>query len=130
MKTVLLFLTYVVIVSCQTKITPDLSQNEVVAKAELEERYIDSTNIGIPKKYKFDLKKFRTPDSNYVDIHLYERKNGGWILKQQLHFTKDGVLSCDPEFNDFNNDGFNDVTFRSMIAARGANIIRKLLIFD
>lgn len=96
----------------------------------IEEEYIDSSKIGISGKYKIDFKKFRNIDSVYVEIKFFEKNNSKWNLKQNFHFLKDGVLSCDVEFKDFNNDKLNDFTFKSSIAIRGANIIRKLFIFD
>ncbi len=98
--------------------------------SQIEEEYIDSLKIGIPKKYKIDVKKFRSPDSVYVEINFFEKNNSEWLLKQNFHFLKDGVLSCDVEIKDFNNDKLNDFTFVSSIAARGANSVRKLFIFD
>lgn len=97
---------------------------------QVEEHYIDSTNIGTSKKYKIDFKKIRTTDSVYVQIQFYEKQQSKWGLKQNLEYPKDGILSCDPEFIDYNNDGLKDFTFISSIAARGANQIRKLFIFD
>ena len=95
-----------------------------------EEEYSDSLKIGVSGKYKIDFKKFRTDDSVYVVIKFYEKKSTKWNLKQTFNFLKDGVLSCDPEFKDFNNDQLNDFTFQSSIAGRGANTIRKLFLFD
>lgn len=96
----------------------------------LEEEYIDSLKIGIKGENKIELKKFRSIDSVYVEIKFFEKKNSKWLLKQNFHFSKDGVLSCDVKYEDFNSDNLNDFTFKSSIAARGANIIRKLFIFD
>jgi hypothetical protein len=99
-------------------------------KIEPEEHYVDSTNIGLPNKYKIELKKFRTEDSVFVKIEFYEKQKSKWILKQHLQSSKDGIISCDPKISDFNNDGFNDFTFKSSVAARGANEIRNLYIFN
>ncbi|OYQ38321.1 hypothetical protein CHU92_05680 [Flavobacterium cyanobacteriorum] len=93
-----------------------------------EEHYVDST-IGVRGKYKIDLKKFRT-DSVYVEIKLYKKDLSNWKLVQNFHFLKNGVLTCDVEIKDYNNDGLNDCTFKSSIAARGANEIKKLFIFN
>lgn len=95
----------------------------------LEEEFLDSLNIGIRGKFKIDLRKFRG-DSVYVILKFYEKAEAEWILKQDLIFEKDGVVSCDVQLEDFNNDGLNDLTFQSSVAARGANEIRKLFIFD
>lgn len=133
MKTFLIIITAFSIGGCQNRSTLKVVEKEVPDNSKvvvLEEHYIDSSNIGMPGKYKMDFKKFRTEDSIYADINLYEKEGRQWNHKQKLHFLKDGVLSCDIEFKDFNNDGLKDFTFQSSIAARGANIIRKLLLFD
>jgi hypothetical protein len=101
-----------------------------VLKNELEESFKDSTKIGLKGEYKIDLKKFRSSDSVYVEIKLYKKQKSKWTIIQSLEFVKDGILSCDPEIKDFNNDGLNDFTFQSSIAGRGANIIRKLFVFE
>lgn len=43
---------------------------------------------------------------------------------------KDGITNCEVKILDFNNDEAKDLTFKSSVAARGANEIRKLFIFD
>lgn len=96
----------------------------------LEEEYTDSTTIGVKGRNKLELKKFRNADSVYVDICFFEKRKNQWKPVQRLHFLKDGITGCDVAFSDFNNDGYNDFTFKSSVAARGANEIRKLLIFD
>lgn len=98
--------------------------------SQAEEEFLDSTRIGVAGIYKIDFKKFRTEDSVYVVIKFYEKENSNWNLKQNLQLTKDGVLGCEIEIADFNNDKLNDFTFKSAVAARGANEIRTLLIFN
>jgi hypothetical protein len=99
-------------------------------KTVLEETFTDSTQIGTKGKFKLTVSQFRTDDSTYVEIHLFEKQDSKWLIIQKLEYLKDGVTNCEPELKDFNNDGFNDLTFKSSVAARGANEIRKLLIFD
>lgn len=99
-------------------------------KTILEEAFIDSTQVGTKGKFKLTVNQFRTDDSTYVEINLFEKRNNKWIIQQNLEYLKDGVTNCEPELNDFNNDGFNDLTFKSSVAARGANEIRELLIFN
>jgi len=100
------------------------------AKTVLDETFTDSTHVGIKGKFKLTVDQFRSDDSTYVEIHLFEKRNNKWLIKQKLEYLKDGITNCDAELTDFNNDGFNDLTFQSSVAARGANEIRKLLIFD
>lgn len=99
-------------------------------KTILEEAFTDSTQVGTKGKFKLTVNQFRTDDSTYVEINLFEKRNNKWITQQNLEYLKDGVTNCEPELKDFNNDGFNDLTFKSSVAARGANEIRKLLIFN
>jgi hypothetical protein len=100
--------------------------NEIV----LRERFTDSTNIGIKGQYKIELNSYNNMDSTYVEIKLSEKQNNHWLQKQKIVLPKDGVVSCDPKTIDFNNDKLNDFTFQSSVAARGANEIRTLLIFE
>lgn len=129
----MLFLFIIVACNNEKKTGKKLFTTTVESKIDkeiIEEELIDSTEIGISGKFKIDLKKIRSSDSVYVEIKFYEKNNLKWNLKQELHFLKDGVLSCDFKFEDFNNDKLNDFTFQSSVAARGANVIRKLFIFD
>lgn len=99
-------------------------------KTILEETLIDSTQIGIKGKFKLIIEQFRNSDSVYVEINLSEKINNQWILKQKIEYLKDGITNCDAKIQDFNNDGAKDLTFKSSVASRGANEIRKLFIFD
>lgn len=64
-------------------------------------------------------------------IEFYSRsKTREWLRKQSLKFEDLRYVRCDAEISDFNNDGFKDITFISGQAARGANEIRTLLIYD
>jgi hypothetical protein len=114
----------------KTEIKSKVEKKNQFEKLITEEEFIDSVNIGLKGKFKIDLKKYRSLDSVYVEIKFFEKQNTKWSLKQNLKFEKDGVTSCDIEIKDFNNDGMNDMTFQSSVAARGANEIRKLFIFD
>ncbi|TPD66868.1 XAC2610-related protein [Flavobacterium microcysteis] len=122
-------------VGCSEKKKSEDIPSDIIKKTQkdvslVDEKYIDSLNVGIPKKYKIELKKYRNPDSVYVEINFFEKNNSKWLLKQNFHFLKDGVLGCDVQLEDFNNDKLNDFTFVSSIAARGANSVRKLFLFD
>jgi len=108
-------------------------QTKYVAKEEIEllEYFTDSTIIGRPNKNKIELSHFRNPDSGYVVIHFYAKSNENkWLLKQEFSFLKDEISGCFTELSDFNNDGYKDLTYKSAIAARGANDVRNLFIYD
>ncbi|MEP6803417.1 MAG: hypothetical protein ABI892_02760 [Flavobacterium sp.] len=109
-------------------IKPEAKSDSV--KTVLEETFADSTRVGIKGNFKLIVDQFRSDDSTHVKINLFEKRTEKWFLKQQLEYLKDDITNCEPELKDFNNDGFNDLTFKSSVAARGANEIRKLLIFD
>lgn len=106
-------------------------KSESIGKV-LDETFTDSTKVGIKGKFKLTVEQFKTDesDSAYVEINLFEKRNNKWIIQQKLEYFKDEITNCDAQLNDFNNDGFNDLTFQSSVAARGANEIRKLLIFN
>ncbi|GEL10222.1 hypothetical protein SAMN05192550_0750 [Flavobacterium glycines] len=102
-----------------------------INKVVLRETFVDSTNIGIKGKYKIELNSYNSVDSTYVEIKFSEKQNNHWFQKQKITLPKDGIISCDSKTTiDFNNDKLNDFTFKSSIAARGANEIRTLLIFE
>jgi hypothetical protein len=68
----LLFLSFSLI-NCQSERKKEnkislinLSKVEKVQKIELEENFTDSTEIGLKRKFKINLKKYRSPDSVYV----------------------------------------------------------------
>uniref|UniRef100_UPI004049E3E4 hypothetical protein n=1 Tax=Flavobacterium sp. TaxID=239 RepID=UPI004049E3E4 len=103
---------------------------ENIQKIKLEESFVDSLKIGVKGAYKINLNQFRTSDSVFVEIKLFEKQKLEWVLKQKLEFLKDGITSSNPEITDFNNDGFGDLAFQSSISARSTNVIRKLLIFQ
>lgn len=97
---------------------------------ELQEFFVDSINIGRKKLNKIEISKYIKGDSNYVIIKFYSKQADKWHLKNEIHFDKDGITGCDTKISDFNNDGFNDMTLISTLAARGANEVRRLYIYD
>lgn len=96
----------------------------------LEDVFIDSTTIGIKNLNKVEVSNYIINGSNYVDVKLFEKQANKWKLNQTIHFLKDDELVCDAKLSDFNNDGLNDITIVSAVAARSANEIRRLFIFD
>jgi len=98
---------------------------------ELEEFFVDSLNIGRKKYNKIELSRYRTPDSSWVSIKFYSKLSGNrWVLTQNFEFEKDDIVGCDMKLSDFNNDGHKDMTYISNTAARGANEVRRLFIYD
>jgi len=99
--------------------------------AQLEEFFADSVNIGRKKYNKVELSRYQSSDSGWVIIKFYSKSNEKrWILKQTFRFEKDDIRGCDMKLLDFNNDGLKDMTYISNTAARGANEVRRLFIYD
>ncbi len=105
-------------------------ESSPIDTAELAEFFVDSLNIGRPTYNKLEHSYYRTTDSFYVVINFYSKKGNKWVLKNHYELLKDGVLACDVNISDYTNDGFNDITYVSVIAARGANEVRTLLVYD
>ena len=111
----------------QTIIKPE----KTIDTVELRKFFADSLNIGRKKYNKIELSLYRTSDSNYVVIKFYSRLNTkAWKLRQTFSFEKDGVTGLDTKLSDFNNDGLKDMTYISNVAARGANELRRLFIYN
>jgi hypothetical protein len=70
--------------------------------------------------------------NNLAIIKFYSREttSNDWNLKQTLEINSEALMEADPQIEDFNNDGLKDITFISNTAARGANEVRTLLIYD
>jgi hypothetical protein len=107
------------------------SQSFQVDNPKLKEHFVDSSNIGRKKLNKIELSLYSNEDTTYVIIKFYSKTSGkSWKLKQTLSFEKDAVTSLDTKLSDFNNDGLKDMTYISTVAARGANEVRRLFIYD
>ena len=105
--------------------------NKASATPELLDFFSDDSRIGKPRKNKIEISHFKILDGDMVEIKFYSlAKNNDWNLEQKFGFEKFGSLSIETKLEDFDNDGFKDVTYVSNIAARGANEVRKLLIYD
>lgn len=107
---------------------------------ELVEAFTDDKNVGVKGENKVEVNNYKRADAdkrnqikdtNIAEIKFYSLgANKQWILKQKFEFDKDDVLGCDPQIEDFNNDGYKDITYVSTIAARQANEVRNLFIYD
>jgi hypothetical protein len=125
----LLIIPLLLLIGCKKDVSVKSTERQV-ASDSITQVFIDSTHIGVKGKYKLELKRISSKDSIYADIHFFEKKDTKWIEKQHFTFEQDDVAGCDPEYKDFNNDGFNDFTYVPILAARGANEVRSLFIFD
>ena len=111
-------------------------QNVDTSKTEIIEIFIDSLNIGEKGKCKMELIKHRVYDDNYVIIKFYIKGRNTikdsetWMIQNNYSYETNAIMGLDPNISDFNNDNFNDITFISGTAARGANEVRRLFIYD
>ena len=99
----------------------------------LVSQFIDSLNIGEKGQNKIELYQYQGLDSVYVDIFFSKREQNSWTRIQSYRYASSVVLGLDEEevtVRDYNNDGFNDITCHSALAARGANDLRRLFIYS
>jgi hypothetical protein len=108
------------------------------SNAEIIETFTDSVNIGNKGNCKIELIKHRVFDDVYVIVKFYTRELRYWNMKdtyfwemQNTYFYEcEAPMDLTPNISDFNNDKFNDITFISATAARGANEVRRLFIYN
>jgi hypothetical protein len=108
-------------------ITTGAQENAGIQRIEY---FVDSLHIGIPKQNKVELSRYQNEDTSYVTVKFFSwQKDKKWRLIQSFSFEKTGP-GANPKLSDFNNDGYNDLTYNSLSAARGANDIRKLFVYN
>lgn len=107
------------------------------AAREVLESYSDDSHIGRRGRNKIEIdivnngpfREYRP--SNLAIVRFYSlNASNKWELSQTLELETTAIEDADPQYEDFNNDGLKDVTFISGNAARGANEVRTLLIYD
>jgi len=124
-----------------TKVVNEVShnynqQNADTSKTEIIETFVDSLNIGEKGRCKVELIKLRVYDDNYVIVKFYikgrytTKDPETWMVQNNYCYETTALMDFDPNISDFNNDNFNDITFISATAARGANEVRRLFIYD
>jgi hypothetical protein len=107
------------------------TENYKTENDELVEFFSDDSNIGVPGKNKIEISNFKKSNGNIAVIKFYSLgENKDWKLKQTFEFEKEGIPDGDPKLEDFNNDSLKDITYVSNVAARGANELRRLFIYD
>ncbi|MBK7393456.1 MAG: hypothetical protein IPI64_09165 [Chloracidobacterium sp.] len=98
---------------------------------ELIESFSDDKRVGVPRKNKIEINRYARSEDNLTVIKFYTLGDDRqWLLKQTLEFDKNYGPGFKPKIEDFNNDGLKDVSFVSNVAARLANEVRRLLIYD
>lgn len=107
-------------------------------KDESVESFSNERTIARAGKNKIELEIIEHPRNdtaykpNKTAIIKFYSLSGSkeWGLKQVLEIESHALMEAEPNIGDFNNDGFSDFTFISNTAARGANEVRTLLIYD
>ncbi|MFC4815552.1 hypothetical protein [Flavobacterium sp. GCM10023249] len=100
------------------------------ASAEIIEHFVDSVHIGRKGQSKIELIKHRVLDDCYVIVKFYTKGPKYWFIQNTYFYECTALSSLEPKFSDYTNDGLNDITFISATAARGANEVRRLFVYD
>ena len=101
-----------------------------ISNTEIIETFVDSLNIGEKGKCKIELTKHRVYEGNYIVIKFYRKGQKTWYIQNRYSYGTNALMGFESNISDYNNDKFNDITFISGTAARGANEVRRLLIYD
>lgn len=96
----------------------------------LQVHLVDSLHVGRKHHNKVEVSQVLDHDGIYVVIRFYAKTGSRWSLRQQIRFEKAGSIDCDPKISDLTNDDYGDLTCISMEAARGANEVRRLYIYN
>lgn len=110
--------------------TNKIDKNALTQPTEILEIFIDSLSIGEKGSCKIEIIKHRVLDENYFIVKFYTRNPKQWYLQNTYLYPCFAQMDLEPNISDFNNDGLNDITFNSGIAARGANEVRRLFVYD
>lgn len=110
---------------------PILLVKEAVDTEADVEFFSDEKRIGRRGKNKVAIRCFDRGEVRIAEIRFFTREGAEWTQKQLFEFNdKDDLTPCDPHVADFNNDRFRDFTYQSSVAARGANEVRRLFVYD
>lgn len=100
------------------------------AISDTSEFIVDSTNIGIKGQTKIELRRINYPsDSSLVQLRVFEKYENTWRETYNNSIPTNSLMPLEPTFEDFNNDGLNDVLIRTASSSRGANEIQTLLLY-
>lgn len=116
--------------SYQEYLTISKTNNKDNTNTEIIETFTDSLNIGEKGICKIELIKHRVFSDNYVIVKFYTRINKTWYLKNTYSYECNSLMNFEPIISDYNNDKLKDITFISSTAARGANEVRRLFIYN
>ncbi len=112
-----------------------LEQTEVMPAIQMAysfaDPFIDSTSIGNQGRYKIEIRAVHLNDfEDSLYLKLFKKQNGIWDCLQRASEYSDWPFYFSPNFEDFNKDGWNDLTLITGDAARASNVVQTLFIFD
>lgn len=96
----------------------------------LKEFFADSVSIGKKGHNKVEISILGNDDSSVAVIRFYAISKNSWSLRNQYSYAHFALMDISAELSDFNGDGLKDLTYVSNTAARSANEIRRLFIYD
>jgi hypothetical protein len=108
--------------------TPKIENNNPLI--DTLEIFKDSLSFGNKKKSKIIITKIGNEDRTFVNIYLFKKHENRWNISDSLTLDNINFPELNSEIKDFNNDGFNDIIFTSGTAARGANNVQTLILYD
>lgn len=95
------------------------------------EFFSDSKTVIKPGKYKINITQKNNKTESVVSFNLLRKSGSNWFKIQSGSFKKQTnfplLVTTD---KDLNNDGYNDLKISYAQAARGANEIEKLFVFN
>lgn len=108
------------------------NSNLTDTNTEIIETFVDSLNIGEKGKNKIELIKHRVFDDTYVIVKFYRKSSApsNWSIQNTYMYECTALLDLNANIIDYNNDKFNDISFISTQAARSANEVRRLFVYD
>ncbi|MBK9687515.1 MAG: hypothetical protein IPO65_07015 [Saprospiraceae bacterium] len=112
-----------------------VNEDSTYPSTERIEFFMDSTNIGNKGKSKVELILHRVYNDHFVIIKFYVKETigktaGRWLLSDMYYYEGSSMDGLTPIIKDFNNDGYNDITYRSRDAARGGNEVQRLFVYN
>lgn len=95
------------------------------------EFFSDSKTVIKPGKYKINVTQKSSKSESVVVFNLFQKSGNKWSIIQSGSYRKQTDFPLFVTTNeDLNNDGYNDLKISYAQAARGANEIEKLFIFN
>ncbi len=94
------------------------------------QKFSDSKTVIKNNQYKLDVVQKNLNEDALVSFSLFKKVNKKWIKLQDYRFKKQNFFLSVDTSEDLNNDGYKDIKISFAQAARGANEINRLFVFD